>query len=106
MNEESDDDNKAKAFEFVIESQKSEVKLEKNVYERKRKWQKCERRKRERSERKLRFHDSRERKSDRNIWREQKKKAGVGKIKEIISLDNMGVTSTTEPIVNYQEDKI
>ena len=37
LNEESDDDNKVKAFEFVIESQKSEVQLEKNGYERKRK---------------------------------------------------------------------
>ena len=27
MTEESDDDNKAKAFDFVIESQKSEVKV-------------------------------------------------------------------------------
>ena len=27
MNKESDDDNKAKAFDFVIESQKSEVKV-------------------------------------------------------------------------------
>ena len=37
LNEESDDDNKVKASEFVIESQKSEVQLEKNGYERKRK---------------------------------------------------------------------
>ena len=37
LNEESDDDNKVKAFEFVLESQKSEVQLEKNGYERKRK---------------------------------------------------------------------
>ena len=37
LNEESENDNKVKAFEFVIESQKSEVQLEKNGYERKRK---------------------------------------------------------------------
>ena len=43
------------------------------------------------------------------ISEESRKKSwsrNTQKIKEINSLDNMGVTSRTEPIVNYQKDKI
>ena len=43
------------------------------------------------------------------ISEESRKKSwsrNTQKIKEINSLDNMRVTSRTEPIVNYQKDKI
>ena len=50
------------------------------------------------------LHESRGRKSERNIWRTQKQKleSNTQKVKEADSLDNMGVTIRTELVVNYQ----
>ena len=106
LKEESDDDNEAKAFDFAIESQKSEVKVEKNgckkgeesdksVREGKEKWGK-ETGGFMRAEEENLTQISEE---NRNIsW-----SSNTEKIKEASSLDNMGVTGRTEPIVNYQE---
>ena len=66
---------------------------------------KVERRKRERSERKCILHESRGRKPDGNIWRElkEKPKQQHTQKEENDSPNNMGVTSTMEPKINYQE---
>ena len=101
LNKESDDD-KAKAFDFVIESQKSEVKVGKKG---------CNK-KGEESHKRVRQGKEKELKETRGFIRPQQENlkdineenrnlswsSNIEKIKEANSLDNMG-----EPIINYQE---
>ena len=75
VKEESDDENNAKAFDFVIESQKREFKLRiEGCKKGERWWQNCDRRKENGVKEKGGFMRARkERKSGRreqNIWRE------------------------------------
>ena len=64
-----------------------------------------ERTNRERSERKCILHESRGRKPDGNIWRElkEKPKQQHTQKEENDSPNNMGVTSTMEAKIDYQE---
>ena len=93
------------AVEWKVKSEEWSQVKKKGMQERRRKWQKCERRKREKSERNWRLYEGRGRKSDR-ISEESRNKSwssNTEKTKEANSLANMGVTSRTEPIVDYQE---
>ena len=102
--QESDDDNKAKAFDF--ESQKSEVKVGKK---RCKKGEESGRSVREGKEKGVKETESFMRAEEENLTEisEDNKKiswsSNTEKNKEANSLDNTGVTSRTEPIVNYQE---
>ena len=105
IKEGSDDDNNANAFDLVIETHKGEVKLgkegckkgdsDKSVTEEKDKGMKENRS----------FLRAKE-ENQTEISGENRNKtwsSNIHKIKETDSPDNMGVTSRTEPIVNYQE---
>ena len=102
--QESDDDNKAKAFDF--ESQKSEVKVGKK---RCKKGEESGRSVREGKEKGVKETESFMMAEEENLTEisEDNKKiswsSNTEKNKEANSLDNTGVTSRTEPIVNYQE---
>ena len=101
MNKESDDD-KAKAFDFVIESQKSEVKVGKKGCNKK--GEESDKRVREGKEKRGFMRPEQENLKD--ISEENKNlswSSNTEKIERAISLDNMGVTIRTEPIINYQE---
>ena len=106
MKEESDDDddNNAKAFDFVIESQKSEVIVGKK--ECKKKSDKSVREGKEKEVKKTGGFMGAEEENLTEVSEENRNiswSSNTEKIKEAISLDYMGVTSRTEPIVNYQE---
>ena len=102
LNKESDDDNKAKEFHFVIENQKSEVMVGKKGCNMKR--EESDKRVREGKEKGGFMRPEQENRKDiseenRNLsW-----SSNTEKIKKANSLDNMGVTIRTEPIINYQE---
>ena len=99
MKEETDDDNNGKAFDFVIESQKSEVQLGK---------ERCKKVESEKSIRKEK-EKGMMRAEEKNLTEISEKKRNKNwssnreKIEEIDSLDNMEVTNRTEPIVKHQE---
>ena len=105
MTEESDDDNKAKAFDFVIESQKSEVKVGKKGCK---KGEESDWSVREGKEKGMKETGGFMRAVEENLTEISEENGNISwssnteKIKEVNSLDNMGVTSRTEPIVNYQ----
>ena len=107
LTEESDDDNKAKAFDFVIESQKSEVKVGKK--ECNKKGEESDKRVREVKEKgvkETRGFMRPEQENLKDIYEENRNlswSSNTEKIKEANSYDNMGVTIRTEPIINYQE---
>ena len=107
LNKESDDDSKAKVFDLVIESQKSEIKVGKKG---------CNK-KGEESDKKVREGKDKEVKETRGFMKPEQEdlkeiseenrnvswSSNTEKIKEANSYDNMGVTIRTEPIINYQE---
>ena len=107
LNKESDDDSKAKAFDFVIGSQKSEIKVGKKG---------CNK-KGEESDKKVREGKEKEVKETRGFMKPEEENlkkiseenrnlswsSNTEKIKEANSYDNMGVKIRTEPIINYQE---
>ena len=107
LKKQSDDDNKAKAFDFVIKSQKSEVSVGKKG---------CDKKGKE-SDKSVREGKEKGVKETRGFMRAEKENlkeisevnrnlrwsSNTEKIKEGNSLDIMGVTSRTEPIATYQE---
>ena len=106
LNKESDDD-KAKAFDFVIESQKSEVKVGKKGCNKKR--EESDKSVREGQEKRVKEIGSFIMALEENLTEISEENRNISwssnteKIKEANSLDNMGVTSRTESIVNYQQ---
>ena len=106
MKEESDDDNKAKAFDFVIESQKSEVKVGKKGCK---KGEESDKSVRERKEKGVKETAGFIRAEEENLTEISEENGNISwssnieKTEEANSLYNMGLTSRAEPIVNYQE---
>ena len=104
------DDGKAKAFDFVIESQKSEVTIGKKGFNKK--GEESDKRVREgkgKGVKETRGFMRPEQESLKDISEENRNLSGSSnteKSKEANSLDNMGVTIRTEPIINYQERQI
>ena len=106
LKEESDDNNKAKAFDFVIESQKNEIQVGTKGFKEEEESDKSVREgKQEGVEETGGFMRAEEEnlteksEENRNIsW-----SSNTEKMKEANSLDNMGVTSRIESIVNYQQ---
>ena len=108
VKEESDDDNKAKAFDLVTESQKREVKLGKEGCK-KRGSDKSVREGKEKGVKENGDFMRAEEENQTEISEENRNKSwssSAQKIKETDSPDNMGVTSRTEPIVNHQLGQI
>ena len=105
MKKESKDDSSAKAFDFVIESQKREVKLGKEGCKKGEDDKSVRERKKKRGKENGGFIRAKEA-NQTEISEENRNKSwssNTQKIKETDSVDNMGVTSRTESIVNYQE---
>ena len=105
MKEESDDDNRAKAFDFVIESQ-SDVKVGKKGHK---KGEENDKSVREGKEKGVKETGGFMRVEEENLTEISEENRNISwssnteKIKEANSLNNMGATSGTEPLVNYQE---
>ena len=105
MKKESEDDSSAKAFDFVIESQKREVNLGKEGCKKGEDDESVRERKKKRGKENGGFIRAKEA-NQTEISEENRNKSwssNTQKIKETDSVDNMGVTSRTESIVNYQE---
>ena len=106
MKEETDDDNKAKTFDFVIESQKNEVKAGKKGCK---KGEESDKSVRERKEKGVKETGSFMRAEEENLTEISEENRNISwssnieKTEEANSLYNMGLTSRAEPIVNYQE---
>ena len=106
LKEESDDDNKAKPFYFVIESQRSEVKVGKKGCKKGEESNKSVKERKEKGVKETKGFMTEEEENlteisevNRNIsWSSNKEKIG-----EVNSLDNMGLRSRTEPMINDQE---
>ena len=104
------DDDKAKAFDFVIESQKSEVTVGKKGFNKK--GEKSDKRVREGKEKgvkETRDFMRPEQENLKDISEENRNLSGSSNtetIKEANSLDNMGVTIRTEPIPQHKRSII
>ena len=98
MKEESGDDNKAKAFDFVIESHKSEVRVQKES-------NKSVKERKEKGVKEIGGFMRAEEENLTNIPEEKRNiswSSNIEKIEEANSVDNMGLTSRAEPTVSYQ----
>ena len=106
MKEESDNDNEAQAFDFVMESQKSEVKVGKKESK---KVEESDKSVREGKEKGMKETGGFMGANEENLTERSEENRHISwssnteKTEEANSLYNMGVTSRTEPIVNYPE---
>ena len=106
LKEESDNDNEAKVFDLVIESQKSELKLGKKRCKEGAEGGKSVTEGKEKGLKENGDFVRAEKENLTEISEENRNKiwsSNTGKRKEANSLDNMGVTNGTKPIVNHQE---
>ena len=106
LKEESDNDNEAKVFDLVIESQKSELKLGKKRCKEGEEGGKSVTEGKEKGLKENGDFVRAEKENLTEISEENRNKiwsSNTGKRKEANPLDNMGVTNGTKPIVNHQE---
>ena len=108
MKEESFWKHFEKYFDFVIESQKNEIKLGKKACKKAEEIDKSVREGKEKGVKEtggfVRAESEKENLTETSEENRNKSwSSNTEKIKEANSQDNMGVTSRTEPIVNYQE---
>ena len=105
LKEESGDDNKAKAFDFVIESHKSEVRVRKKGCKKEQESNKSVKERKEKGVKEIGGFMRAEEENLTNIPEEKRNiswSSNIEKIEEANSVDNMGLTSRAEPTVSYQ----
>ena len=106
LKEESDDNNKAKAFDFVIESQKNEIQVGTKGFKEE---EESDKSVREGKQKGVEETGGFMRAEEENLTEKSEENRNISwssnteKMKEANSLDNMGVTSRIESIVNYQQ---